>query len=377
MFLRSGLNGLTEQNVRVSLTRNWDIHQLAVNWQCLELRAKPNAFISWFWISHWLSICDKKPLLLCAYRNEIPVAMGLFTDKIFTPFPGIKIKQLWLHKTGQPEDDQVWIEHNDFLLDDENGPSREALISFLLSQDYDEVHVGLSSEELLLSIPQHYRQEIVSTSYSLDLKNIASKKSYLDSISKSVKKQIIRSEKILEQTGHLALRQATDKDEKALFFEEMAEFHRQRWADSEYGSGFDNNKFFIFHKSLIIDDVDNSKTKLFQLIHNNRVYGYIYLLCDKNAWKFYLSAIKTDNDNRIKIGLLFHTLIIEQATHANILNYDFLAGEARYKSELSKNSTSVQSLICFYNPKPIIMLRELLRKIKRHIWSIRKKQQHA
>jgi hypothetical protein len=97
---------------------------------------------------------------------------------------------------------------------------------------------------------------------------------------------------------------------------------------------------------------------------NEQKLAFIYLLKDNDCWYFYLSAIKSFEDNRIKVGLVAHLMIIEDAIKNSIKKYDFLAGEARYKRSLSNQSGSTQQLVCYYRPSALLKFRQKIRTLK-------------
>ena len=360
-----------EPAVDVELHENWELPDLEQQWLALEEQAIANAFLSWAWIKPWLQVCSSKPLLITAKLNNTTVGLGLLHHRSQQLFPGLCINKLWLHRTGRIKEDQIWIEHNDFLLDKRYSESvRSKLVGCLLSEQspFDEIFLGLVTssvaDQVTKSFPD-YRTDISSSTYLTQLSGFDSLECYLASLSKNSRSQIVRSKKLLEEKyGVVAVKAAQSVAEKEAYLLEMAELHRQRWGASEYGSGFDNPIFTQFHRDLVLNDSDNQSTLIFCLQSGKQTLGYIYLLTDAENWKFYLSALNLEDDNRIKVGLLFHALVIEKAIQAGVKYYDFLAGEARYKNSLS-DITDYQRMLCVYRPKPLLRLREKLRTIKR------------
>lgn len=356
-------------SLRISLCDDWLLEDVRAKWFSLAALAYPNAYLSWRWISAWLTLCPNKPLCIQAVIDGELVGMGFLYPRVTCPFPGLSLKQLWLHRLGQDDLDQIWIEHNDFLLDRRfQDQVRERMVNFLqFDSGYHELYFGLSADQ---SIPQTdsalrpCRIVMSAPSYSLPLSGFSSKEDYLHSLSKNTRAQIVRTQKLIsERYGPLKLLLAKTESDKKLYLEHAASLHQQRWSESEFGSGFDNAVFTQFHQDLIMDDGDNAGTRLYKLQAGEEVFGYIYLLTDASSWKFYLSAIRFDDDNRIKVGLLFHALVIEEAIKQRISTYDFLAGEARYKKSLSHKEDQ-QLMYCFYKPSLITSVRETLRTLK-------------
>jgi hypothetical protein len=300
----------------------------------------------------------------------------MFSVRLQQLIPGINIKQLWLHRFGSDAIDQIWIEHNDFLMRSEsNSAIRSAMINYLFESDLEwhEIYVGLSTTHVLSAFHHkmsHQRTDIESPSYSVNLQDIKCISDYLAALSKNTRSQILRSKKLLEGFGNLELKRAMTLKEKEHYLHELSVIHMEKWGDTAFGSGFSNQKFLSFHRQIIVKNDNEQYCRVYCLLLNNEALGYIYILADKGSWNFYLSAIKSHHDNRIKIGLVFHALVIEDAINYNVNSYHFLAGEARYKKSLSNTSEYHQELVCFYKPVFIILFRERLRTIKYHFQNL-------
>ncbi|MEP7702688.1 GNAT family N-acetyltransferase [Paraglaciecola sp. 25GB23A] len=297
----------------------------------------------------------------------------MFSTKHYNLFPGCKIKQLWLHRYGCESIDQVWIEHNDFLVDAQSSSMiRNAMINYLVGNnlEWHEIFVGLSKVPILSAFHEQLassRTEIESPSFTVNLTGKYSVDSYLADLSKNSRSQILRSKRLLENQGQLELKQANDIKEKQHFLSEIAEIHIDKWSNTRFGSGFNNPVFNKFHRKIILEDESQKYSKLYGLFLNNEALGYIYILAEETSWNFYLSAIKPHSDNRIKVGLVIHTLVIEEAIASGALQYRFLAGDARYKKSLSNTEEYLQKLVCFYKPTLSLKLREGLRYIKNYL----------
>ena len=327
-------------------------------------------FLSWSWIHAWINTLPSAPTVLIAHEGNTCVGLAIFTQRNERSFLGIKIKQLWLHRSGEQALDQMWIEHNDFLLHSSNVQSvRKAMLDYLIDNQYlwQELYIGLSTDEKLdefeCNLP-YSRIDITSPDFEVDLRGKTHIDDYLSDLSKNTRAQIRRTEKILSQGGNLSLTLASSDILKRTYLDEIAALHKEKWQDTEFGSGFNNPIFERFHQDLIFAPEMSNVTNLYCLKVNNEALAYIYILKDNNAWYFYLSAMKNHTDNRIKIGLLAHTFIIKEAIAQHVNKYSFLAGEARYKESLSNMPTTRQKLMCFYQPTFLMRAREALRQIK-------------
>ena len=350
-----------------------DIEVVGQVWQDLYARSdEKSVFLHWQWIKQWLTSLPMSAIIVKADCNGKCLGLAIFVVKRTWVFPGWPIKQLWLHRVGDDKYDQIWIEQNDFLLDsDYANIVRQQMIEYVAHKlSWHECFIGLTGEDIMAKFKDlsvHRRSILSSPDYVTELSKFKNGTDYLGSLSKNTRQQIQRSIKLLEQEGNLSLQEPQSQEDKQQYFEEMAEIHIDKWRKSSFGSGFDNNLFKDFHQKLVDQGTEKHFVALWRLSLDQHNLAYIYLLKGKKDWYFYLSAIQTHADNRIKIGLVAHHLIIEQAIKDNIERYHFLAGEARYKHSLSNQSSPEQQLVCFYKHHPLLRYRENLRSLKQYV----------
>ena len=96
----------------VTLTPVTDWVALGERWRQFESRADASFFQGWSWIGCLAPERYDDPMLLEAQRDGRTVALGLFNRRRGWPFD-----TLWLHETGLPQLDTVFIEHNGLLID--------------------------------------------------------------------------------------------------------------------------------------------------------------------------------------------------------------------------------------------------------------------
>ncbi len=346
---------------------------LIENWTDLFARAKTNVFLAPTWLEAWIAQAPDSLLVVEARHNTQVVGLAVFNQHQVPPLcKGFSTKQLWLHKTGQHQEDQMWIEHNDFLLDSQNADAiRAAMLNYIHQHlTWDELYLGMATDNTTQRFLAEYpyaRKLLASPDYSVDLSNFRSLDDYLKTLSKNTRAQIKRSLKLLQQTANISLVRATSEPQKNRFFDSIQAHHVSKWRETDLGSGFDNPIFVNFHRKLIFEDPLNYYTELFGLSIDGELVALAYILKSPETWYFYLSGIQTHTDNRIKYGLLMHSLIIEQAIQQGIRKYSFLAGYARYKASLSNVTEPTQYMTCFYRSAWRYRLITGLSKIKRKL----------
>jgi hypothetical protein len=352
------------------------VQQLAQKWVTLQGKANSSAFIAWFWVKQWLAqknLSTHNCLCVEVMQGQDTVGLALFGIKTKKVFWGLSFNQYFLHKSGNTKEDQTWIEHNTFLLhkDYEQQLSNEICQALAKIQSIDDIKIGLSSPHFIDTLNFagfNLRTELSSPGYLANLAGFTTLDDYLASLSKNTRSHIKRSIKLLNQQNPLRLVLATDAAEKNTVLKNIADLHRIKWRSTVYGSGFDNPCFYNFHKGLIQDEHSAQNCRLYTLYQDDIALGHVYLLTQGDRWSFYLSALHFNDDNRIKVGLVIHSLVIEQAIKEGIKVYDFLAGEAQYKNSLSNAQPYEQHIYCFYRNTPLLLFRELLRKWKRLIF---------
>jgi hypothetical protein len=352
------------------------VQQLAQKWVRLQGKANSSAFIGWFWVKQWLAqknLSTHNCLCVEVMQGQDTVGLALFGIKTKRVFWGLSFNQYFLHKSGNNKEDQTWIEHNSFLLhkDYEQQLSNEICQALAKIQSIDDIKIGLSSPHFIDTLNFtgfKFRTELSSPGYLANLAGFTTLDDYLASLSKNTRSHIKRSIKLLNEQNPLRLVLAKDSAEKDTVLKNIADLHRIKWRSTVYGSGFDNPCFYNFHQGLIQDEHSAQNCRLYTLYQNDIALGHVYLLTQGDRWSFYLSALHFSDDNRIKVGLVIHCLVIEQAIKEGIRVYDFLAGEAQYKNSLSNAQPYEQHIYCFYRNKPLLLVREQLRKFKRIIF---------
>ena len=323
---------------------------IATRWQELERRADCSIFLSWQWIGNWLDLVTAPIYLVESYQDGNIVGLGFFVEKTRKAFGLYPVKQWWLHRTGHQQQDQIWIEYNDFLLAVENKDTVRQQMVMAVSEYMaagDEVIIGLSEQKVLNAFSGGFtdnRDLILSKGFLVDF-NLVNNDYFTDVLSKNYRYQIKRSEKLLKKQGRLDFRVVTDSKAIEALLPEIAQLHIKRWQNTEEGSGFNNCVFLAFHKKLIGNNL-NDNVQVAVLTLNDENIGYLINFVYKGTVSFYLSALSDNFDTKIKLGLLLHSKAILYYLSRKMKKYDLLAGEAQYKRSLS-NKTYTLDIKCF------------------------------
>ncbi len=347
-----------------------ETNNIAEIWKNLEQCGNKSFFLSWFWIEAWLKTMQPNALLLTVFSQNQVIATGLLViTKVHRR--GFPVTQLRLHQTGDPEEDQIWTEYNEFLIDDSH---RETLYPALMQylklyvKGWDELIIGAVEKRQLnyfssLDLRQHELWQ--APAYSVDLSSIKSSgKNYLETLSRNTRYQIRRAIKRLNSSSPIQMERATSVEEAGDFFNAIGPLHMQRWGNT--ASGYSNPKFVGFHQTLIKQSWPAGTIDVIRFTANDKVFAYIYNFIYRDQVFFYMSGIDYVNSELSKPGLIAHALCIQHYIDSNKTCYDFLGGDSQYKRSLGSHSGTM-SITAFQKHKTLFLIEAAGRTIKQWI----------
>lgn len=347
--------------------------QLRAEWEELESRSSPTVFLSWQWLGHWLEVYEPDVQVLRVTDKHRLIGLGMVVATEERRHGVLKSRCLRLHQTGRKVLDQIWIEYNGFLA--EHGRGREvsaACLSFLARQQsvWDEFVVGaIDADEAdfyarSLGLHKHVRWE--APCYGVDLDHLRrSGTSYLESLSRNTRYQINRAHRLYEERGPVELIRPDNVDEALAIFDSIGPRHLERWGSGPDQSGFANPDFVRFHRSLIRSQWPAGGVDLVSVSSGDQVIASFYNLLHRGVVYFYLGGMVTEEDNKLKPGLLGHSLCIEDYRHHGFHFYDFMGGHERYKSNLGYCHRNLVQ-VSLQRPRFKLKLEQALREAKHH-----------
>ena len=305
-----------------------------------------------------------------AKYDEETVALGLFGKSQEIRHHIVKSNQFRLFQTGDQQEDQIWVEFNDFLCHpDHLEEATKACLNALLTHKYqcDEIIISMilkSRAESLLKNFKHASISLSTPAYKTNLQQLSvNKRRYLDSLSRNTRYQINHSKKKYEtQYGSLKLSFAKNIKQALQYWEEAGELHIKRWHDS----GFKNPKFVSFHKEFMINNFDSGLIDVAKITAENHLIAIIYNIIYKKNVYFYLQGLQPETDGKLKPGLIAHSMLIEHYRQQGMNSYDFMGGYSQYKKQLSQ---AAETLLIIKIQKPLLKFRveNIARSIKQKI----------
>lgn len=356
-----------------------DFSALEPVWRDLETRADRSFFLSWTWIGTWLKTFAENPLLVkvCDSGGRA-IGLGLFSPASETRKKIVRARQLRLHETGDPDRDVITIEYNTLLA--ERGMEDAvwfAAMKALQSPDaprWDEVIVGgamASDAGLFERFGLTVRRRAETTSAFLDLaalraQGIGDAEGYVATLGKSTRSQIRRSMKLYRERGELVLERAQSLEEAEEFLAELGVHHEAKWNAAGQRGATQKADYMRFHAAMMNraygSDCDNS-VEFLRARAGDHGFGWLYNFVDRGKVLFYLSGFAFEEDNRLKPGLVTHTLAIEDHLRAGNDVYDFMGGNNRYKMNLGEKGPDVVAYALQRRTLPM-MLEGAARELK-------------
>ena len=336
----------------VTLSTVTDWQALGEQWRELETRAEASFFQSWSWIGCLAAERYDDPVLLAARRDGRTIALGLFNRH-----RGWLFDTLWLHETGHPQRDAVFIEHNGLLIDAEVTAKVGAdtlRAACLAAARRSTIPKSRPGRRLILGgvDAAHLRAAAsiatvtrltTRVAPALDLTELRRDGDrHVDILSTNTRAQLRRSLRAYAAIGELAIQRASDNAEAHRFLDALGRLHQATWQRRGRAGAFANPQFLRFHHALIDRALPRGEVELSRVTAGQAELGYLYNFHYRDRVSAYQSGFDyTVGDRRAKPGLTCHHLAIEQGLAEGRVCYDFMAGDDRYKRSLSNTASTL------------------------------------
>jgi len=358
--------------INVAFKRPGDLTVLAARWRDLESRADGGYFLSWDWIGCWLELVETEVVLLEGRSGGKVVALGLLCP-VRQRYGWLSTNGVYLHQTGDPRVDGIAIEYNGILTDRALG-TEGALqcLRALLREDaigtagrrWDELYLnGVTTgfADAVVECGAWLRLLARSPTWYVDLAAIrADGGAYLDRLSANTRYQVRRSMRRYEARGPLRLTAASDVAEGLDYLDELAALHQAHWIARGRPGAFSAPFFTAFHRRLIADCLPCGSVEVLRATAGETTIGYLYNFLYRGRVYYYASGFVYEDDNRLKPGLVSHTLSVSRYLAQGMDCYDFMAGAARYKTSLGQPGPTMRAF-AIQRPRARLLAMDALR----------------
>ena len=301
-------------------------------------------FLSWGWVDTWLKLvpseCELKFIVILQYDK--PICSFFVGKKTIIRGKVFRINQVTLNVSGHKEYDNLWIEYNGIpsflnteiclnqLLDVVSFICDEFCLPGLDMRSFP----GRSLQKLTPPYELIIEDNTISPYVDLD-KIRKNKGDYLSFLSANTRAQIRRSFRELEKYGSVELEIAADLHHAYQIYEEMKGLHQVVWEKRGESGVFSSGLFDQFHTDLITSRFNKGEIQLLRVCAGDQTVGCLYSFVWKGHVYFYQCGFNYELGKKVKPGLVSHVLAVKYNADRGHDIYDFLAGNDRYKRDLS------------------------------------------
>ena len=343
-----------------------DVAGIKAYWQTLSQNQILPYFMTWSWIAPWIETYHPQITLVTVRYNDQVVAIGILTRSVEKRHYFVKARQLRLHQMGDPLQDQIWMEYNDFLaLPEHQESATNACLKALQQLDgHDEIVISMARQHRAQAIKNNLDYVCIGTPrpcYALNLQTIRElDQPYLLTLKSNTRYQIRRSIRHYEKLhGELSIKIANNAPEALEYFREAGPLHIERWDDS----GYHNPEFIRFHETLIESNLSSGSVVLMKILSGNVTIGIIYFHIVGKSVYFYLHGLLYESDAKLKPGLVAHALATQYFIDQGMDYYDYMGGYSQYKIQLAEHSEDLTTVV-IQKPSFKFKLEELGSRIK-------------
>lgn len=326
--------------------------ELEAAWQDLQRRSPHTFFTSWQWIGAWLGALPPQvePRLLVGRIGTRIALLAVLTTRLQIRHGFIVSRVATLHETGDKVLDDLTIEYNGWLADAAIRPEALGSLHTAVLQlcNADELRVsGWCDRSMtapragnLLVSPRSYTRPV----YAINLDKVRDAGTdYIQGLSSNRRSQLRRALKAYSALGEVAVHRATSAAEAMELFGVLVSLHQAHWQSRGQSGSFASEFALRFHRELVTAGVAQGTVALLDVRAGTRRIGVMYCFVDDGALLFYQSGLDYQLlEKESSPGFVAHHAVVQWALSQGFREYNFLAGEARYKRTLANEESSMQ-----------------------------------
>lgn len=355
-----------KHNIKIRSKPLPNLASLEKDWLTLEGISKCHFFLSWLWIENWIRHHQNRKALIVLYfeDNNSLLGIALATRKHIKRMRFFKHDAAILYQTGDYLDN-LTPEYTGIVCKKSNEKLLlESLIENTINGEFMWNTTTISRCEIE-PIKRKTINIITHPTFQVNLASIhTSQDKYLSKLSSNTRSQIKRSMKRYKNLyGDLQLIFPSDKNECIEFFYRMLFLHQKYWRSKNKIDAFYNNDLVLFHTDLINNGYPHN-LYIVKVQAGTELIGYIYNFKYNKRIYNYQGGLCYSNDNKLKPGLVSHTLLINHHIKHGDDMYDFMAGDYQYKKSLCTEKSKLYT-VAIDKPGWKISIQKLIRIVLR------------
>jgi CelD/BcsL family acetyltransferase involved in cellulose biosynthesis len=309
-------------------------------WRDLEAGLQQDSLASsWDWTDAWLAHYGDVVRHRFAIAEVDDAARGIVlvtegSNRRRGPF---RLRTVHLGTAGEPPGEGVLVEYNRVLVEPDH---RRAFAAALIGEirggpTWHELHLdGFAPEDAEpfldvepLLVPR------IAASRVVDLREAAAQDgSVLQVLKRATRTKVRRS---LKGLGAVEGEWADTPETAFDVLDELIGLHERRWQRVGEPGAFARPRFARFHRELIRRLLPQGRVVLFRVRSASGTVGCLYGFIERRRLLFYQSGLASYSDRQIRPGFVVCHACMQACFDRGLTEFDFLAGESSYKSQLS------------------------------------------
>lgn len=305
-------------------------------WRTVEAAA-PDVppFARWDWTQLWLDhYGDAVPHdYVVVERDGAPCGAALLTRSTRSAGP-LAVRRMHLGTAGEPAGEGVFVEYNGLCASraDRAAVARAVLAHVHRTGGWDELHLdgfGPAAAAPLLAAEPRFAVER-RCSRVLDLQEPGD---LVDALrSKSTRAAVRRS---LRGIAPYETEWAPDCERAHAILDDLERLHQQRWRARGQPGAFASARFRSFHRELVQRWLPQGRAVVFAVRRDGATVAALYGFVAGSTLQYYQGGFRIFDDNKVRTGYAAHLLLAGAARERGLTAYEYLAGDSRYKTDLS------------------------------------------
>jgi CelD/BcsL family acetyltransferase involved in cellulose biosynthesis len=334
--------GTAAKAVAIDLYPASEAALVAAVWQHLESTLGTGLTNSWDWVDTWLRHYGDE------VSHHFAVATGphgvcgvaLLTHGVGQSRGPIPVRTLHLGTAGEEPGETIWVEYNRFLVESGYRASFAAgLLRTVRSAHlpWDILQLdGFDPDEAEPFLRLDSGFDVTrKTCHVANLATMRENGPFAGFKRETVAKIRKNRRRFEERYGPITTRWAETVDDGLEILRELIPLHQDRWHRAGQPGSFSSPRFTGFHQELIRRLLPKGQIVLFRVTAGEQMIGTFYGFVEAGVLYHYQWGLAQFDQNSLSPGFVVGALCMEEASARGIDELNWLAGDTRYKRELS------------------------------------------
>jgi CelD/BcsL family acetyltransferase involved in cellulose biosynthesis len=314
-------------------------------WQRLEAGLRSTGLAnSWTWTKCWLDAYGATTphwFVVAEHAGQV-VGVALMTRGVRHRRGPLPIRSVHVGTAGEERGCGIWVEYNRVLVAPQH---RTAFLALLLgtpgvrplAADVLEFN-GFDPDELPRAIQDQIRIR-EEPCYVTDLTRSAT---VLEAFDGDTRRKLRKnSKRFAESFGALATEWVETAGRGQEVLRELIEHHQARWTSAGKPGAFADQRFRQFHRDLVARLLPAGRVVLVRITAGETLVGIFYGFVEQGVLYHYQWGLPAFEDNSLSPGFVTGFLVMEEAKRRGMTELNWLAGDSRYKRDLSNSTRSL------------------------------------